>query len=498
MFRSSSRIRFRIVLIACFFCLMSARAFAVTSSESQTAGSASSVPIQVVVNAKAAHVSTFHGLGAELDPYDRQPSPEHWQIVQERLDFARFGLVRIMSSAYDYCLGFNAKGDPVYVWNTPDEKTQKRFDRMLTLLDYAQAHNITVYLGEWLQPGRFGMTSPDDPRWPRIVSDFVDYLIHQKHYTVINDYILMNEPNGSWMWHQTKPDYKAWAKGIRQLRKDFDAHGLASVQIAGPDNSGDEDWFADSVHDLSPQLGAWESHIYAKDDAIFNDNIESDLNHDRALILKFDRAGAAKPRIIGEAGGSTGKDGSNHRNLNVLTFPYGVLMADFVTQIIRAGWTGASAWMLDDSEHADGSGVLHMWGFWDSSPKGDISIRPWFYTWSLMSRLFPRGASILSVDSAPAVPRFRATADEWTTASGKEGSILLVNDSDAARTVVVHAPEFASRKLYCYHYFDQDRPVDGKGLPVPASTDLKFPANDQGITINMPSRGVVLLTTSKP
>jgi hypothetical protein len=493
---STKGIRFTITLVLFLFCLMNA--MALTGSSQEQTGNSASVPIQVVVDTKSAPVSTFQGLGAEIDPYDHPPSPDQWKRIQERLEFSRFGLIRIMSSAYDYCEGFDAKGNPVYVWNTPDDKTQKHLDRMLTLLDFAQAHNITVYLGEWLQPGRLGMTLPDDPRWTRLVSDFVDYLIHQKHYTVIKYYILMNEPNGQWMWHATKPNYNAWAKGVRQLRKDFDAHGLTSVQIAGPDNSGDEGWFSDSVHDLAPQIGAWESHIYAKDEEIFSDSIELNLNTDRKLILKVDRAGAAKPRIIGEVGGATGKDGPNHRNLNVLTFPYGVVMSDFVAQIIRAGWTGASAWELDDGMHVDSAGIQHIWGFWDSSDKQDMNMRPWFYTWSFISRGFPKGASILKVDSSPAASRFRATAAAWNSASDKETSVLLVNDADAARTVVVHAPEFASRKLYNYHFFENDRPVDAKGLPIPASTDLKFSSTDQGLTINMPSRGVVLLTTSQP
>jgi hypothetical protein len=477
---------------------MNARAIAESSPQQGQVANSAPIPIQVVVDSKSAPVSTFQGLGSEFDPYDHPSSPEHWQTVLDRVAFAHFGFVRIMSSAQDYCEGFDAKGEPIYIWNKPDAATQTRLDRILKMLDFAQAHNITVYLGEWNQPGNLGMKSPDDPRWPRIISDFVDYLIHQKHYTVINYYILFNEPNGTWMWHDSGPNYTAWSTGILQLRKDLDAHGLTSVQIAGPDNSGDENWFARSVNDLAPQLGAWESHIYAKDGMIFDDMIESNLNHDRELVLKYDKDGASKPRIIGETGGATGKDSVNHRNLSVLTYPYGVVMADFVAQIIRAGWNGASAWELDDSMHSDSAGVLHIWGFWDSSEKGDMTIRPWFYTWSLISRLFPRGASILNVSSSPAVPRFRATASEWRSASGKEGSVLLVNDDDAARTVVVHASTLASKKLYCYHFFVNDRPVDAKGLPVPASNDMKFTDSDQGITINMPSRGVILLTTSKP
>jgi hypothetical protein len=453
--------------------------------------------VHVKVDVASAPISTFDGLGAEVDPYENGPSPERWQIVQSRMDYARFGLIRVMSSAYDYCDGFDAKGNPIYVWDTPNPKTQKRLDRLLTILDYAQSRGISVYLGEWGHPAHFGLHTPDDPRWQRLITDFVDYLINKKHYTVIDHYIMMNEPNGFWSWHEGPPMYGQWAKAIWQLRKDFDEHGLTSVKLAGPDNSGDDQWFEQSVNGLSPQLGAWESHLYARDEAIFNDTVESDLNKTRSVILKWDGGGANKPRILGEVGGASGKN-KNHGNTDLPTYSYGVLMADTVTQIIRAGWTGASAWMLDDALHASPTGMPELWGFWDSGSKSDFTIRPWFYTWSLMSRYFPKGAKILKVDSTPSVPRFRATSAEWSSANGKQASVLLVNDSDAARTVVVHEPSFTSKKLYCYHYFENDRPVDARGLPVPARTDLKYPNSGKGLSVNLPSRGVILLTTSEP
>ena len=49
------------------------------------------------------------------------------------------------------------------------------------------------------------------------------------------------------------------------------------------------------------------------------------------------------------------------------------------------------------------------------------------------------------------------------------------------------------RKLRYYNYFDDDRPTDKKQLPVPKQirkTDLS-----KTITIRMPSKGFVLLTS---
>ena len=59
----------------------------------------------------------------------------------------------------------------------------------------------------------------------------------------------------------------------------------------------------------------------------------------------------------------------------VKDFDYGVLMADLVAQVARAGWMGASAWDLDDA-HARGERpaapavpddlTLKIWGFWNT------------------------------------------------------------------------------------------------------------------------------------
>jgi hypothetical protein len=469
--------------------------YAESPSAAQTSVGAPS--IQVVINQSLPPLSTFQGLGVEFDPYENPPSPERWQTILRRVEFAHFGFFRVMSSASDYCLGFDNTGAPIYVWNHPDAKTQQRLDRLLAMLDFAQAHGISVYLGEWSPVPQLGIKTPDDARWQRIIADFVQYLVRQRHYSVIDHYIFFNEPNGRWMWPASGPDYQAWSRGIRQLRQEMDARSLTSVQLAGPDNSGDNNWFVRSVHDLAAQFGAWESHIYATDGEVTEGVLETELNQARTTILTSDPSGASKTRFLAESGMNTGKDSKLDQQQRVKTFPYGVLMADYATQVARAGWMGADAWDLDDRQHFNRLGTLKIWGFWDSSPESDMQIRPWFYPWSLISRFFPKGSSILSVDLAPSDKHFRATAAEWSSAKGKHASILLVNEEDAAKTVAIHAPAEWPKKFYCYHYFDKDRPADKEGLPIPAGI-LKATKPEKELSVSMPARGVVLLTTEEP
>jgi hypothetical protein len=48
--------------------------------------------------------------------------------------------------------------------------------------------------------------------------------------------------------------------------------------------------------------------------------------------------------------------------------------------------------------------------------------------------------------------------------------------------------------MVSYRYFDSDRPVDKDGYPV-ASETLPKADLDKGVNVEMPSRGVVFLTT---
>src|SRR5690606_8907184 len=106
--------------------------------------------------------------------------------------------------------------------------------------------------------------------------------------------------------------------------------------------------------------------------------------------------GKSKPFFMGEVGMLTGKNNQDQQTL-IDTFQYGVWMADFVIQSMRAGQAGTIAWDLDDAMHTSGYkgpgndvNDYHwkVWGFWDSfgTAKGKPELenmRPWYYTWSL-------------------------------------------------------------------------------------------------------------------
>jgi len=394
-----------------------------------------------------------------------------------------------MWTAAPYCSGFDEAGNPKYAWDEGD--ADARLLPLYRILDYAESRHVDVMLGEWAPP-QF-VNGPGDPRWARIITDFVVYLTKRKHYTVIRYYNYMNEPNGNWMWPQGKIDYDAWAAGMRRLRGEFDSHDLESLPIAGPDNSGDWDWIDRCARELRHEVGLWYMHWYVKDKELADGDVEKLLTAKREMLLKTDPEIARKGIYMAEAGVITGRTNGDQQP-RVKTFVYGVLMADFVAQTTRAGWMGASAWDLDDAMHVV-NGLPHpvvpndltlkIWGFWNTQGRAmghpeDEAIRPWFYSWSLMSRMFPKGARVLTGE-APVGVRVLAS----------ERGVMVVNDGDAENTITIRLPNGGTKTVAEYHYFEGDRPTAAGGFPSPYHRGkVNF---EKGATVRMRSRGIVFL-----
>jgi hypothetical protein len=178
------------------------------------------------------------------------------------------------------------------------------------------------------------------------------------------------------------------------------------------------------------------------------------------------------------------------------------LIADYVAQVAQAGWMGACAWDLDDAMHTVNGNppipndkTLKVWGFWNTQGTamghpGDEDMRPWFYTWSLMSRLFPQGTRILTLPQ-PDLPHLRILAG--LAPSSGILTVMLVNNTDKARRVTVCVPGAGRRTLLEYHYFEADHPMDADGFAAP-NESIPEAGLETGVSIAMPSRGTVFLS----
>jgi hypothetical protein len=456
----------------------------------------------------------FMGLGVQWDRFDAYPlSPENWKLTTNRMDYCAPGYLRVMWGAFSYCQGFDAAGQPRYTWQDKDPARRKDVEELTAILDFAQARNIPVILGEWGPP--LGLI-PDqlDPRWPRMVADSVAYLRNERGYTCIRFYNLINEPNGDWSHNK---DYQTWLQSIRHLRQEFDARGLGdTVHIIGPDTFGSSrwlepfQWLEKAGRDASNCLSAWDLHWYAFDSEVFDGTIENLLRQKRQSLGEANPQALNQVLLLAESGLLDGKTNGDQQP-RVRTFEYGVMMADYVSQVTRAGWMGALAWDLDDAMHVldwnhrprvPDTNTLKVWGFWNTQGQAmghpeETAPRPWFYTWSLFSRAFPSGTRIIGTTASPA-SRFRATAGISSLSGTEQFSVVLVNDAETNRVINLRwTTGPTDTRLYVYHYFTMDRPVDADGYPKPAKAWLH--ANLQAsLTLAMPSRGVIFLTTRPP
>jgi hypothetical protein len=461
--------------------------------------------------------TNFMGFGVQWSPYPWfDISESAWENCFKRLDYMRPAMTRVMTRAYQYCDGFAADGKPIYAWENDQMK------KLYRLLDYCEKRRIQVIIGEWddpsspedrsdkasdkLQPYKIDCT---DPRWSRLIGDFLDHMIKVKGYTCLKYYNLINEPNGDW---SHCADFNKWRVAIDNLHAELSKRGLLkTIQIVGPDVCQQEDsyWLDLAVRKVAAKLGAYDLHEYARPGDVESGWLEVFFHTKRVFIDRFDREGKNKPFLITEAGiertGPGEPQGGNDSQMRVYEPTYGILMSDYAIQCARAGVQGVCAWMLDDAMHIMGNDqgwpdirktLFKKWGFWNSlgaemGHPEDMNLRPWFYSWSLMSRYFPAGCQIVKSSEA-GVSGVRSLS---ARIGANDFTLALVNDSDQPQEIRAVVTGWKTKaKLKRYNYSGEERPTNSDGFPVPKQilTDIDF---QSGLTIGLPARSLVLLTT---
>lgn len=476
-------------------------------------------PIQITADTGAPLCTNFLGFGVQWSAYPWFDLTETaWQKIFERLDYMRVPIVRLMTRSYTYCDGFDAEGKPIYNWDN------NRMKKMYRLLDYCQAHGVKVILGEWDHPSS-QQDRPDiatdklqqyhmdenDPRWHRIIADEVEYLRNVKHYTCIVYFNLLNEPNSN---SSGRIPFDKWKSAITSLNAEFTKRGLAKdVKMVGPDVTflpRDGFWIELNVQQCPKEVAAYDFHYYAPAADLESGYLEKFCWMKKNYIDRFDPGGRAKPFFMGEAGmtgGPVQPQGGSDSQPHIYGHNYGVWMADYNVQCARAGMAGTIAWNLDDAMHINKDKdskwpdvtktLFKKWGFWNSladeiGHPEDLNLRPWFFTWSLLSRSFPPGCTTLKTSEtlAPGLRTLAATV-------GDEISIALVNDSDAPQVIHFRVPGRQQiSQLARYNYFPDEKLTDKNGFPrakeILAKADLAA-----GLNVSMPARSVVIYTSVK-
>jgi len=472
--------------------------------------------------------SSYIGNGVQWSAYPHADAPdaewgpimtqEKWDMVFKRLDYMKPQLVRVMDQAnWRYLEGFDKKGKPVLDFESPEMKS------LYKLLDYCQKNEISVLIGEWGCPFQMhdsavntlgSFKGANDPEWIAIIVKLLDNLINTKGYSCIKYYNLVNEPNG--YWASTMGDWDEWSEGIRILDSALVASGLNNkISIAGPDAVTQYDnpdskytgveWVVQSGLQLNKYLGIYDIHAYTNYDLVRSGRFTKEYG-DIARIAKD----LNKPIIFGEIGFDkstpenierikTDTFASEDSQMSVYDFSYGVDMADVAIQIMKAGYSGAAAWSLDDAMHTLGDEgdkfKLKRWGFWNSlgtelcgNPE-DENIRPWFYTWSLLCRYFPAGINIIESDST-GIEGVRLVA----ASKGSDMTIAVVNNSTASQTFTMMIDGTASWKPFKkFIYSEEYRPVDKNFFPVAAEIDIV--STNSKMVVEIPAKSFLLYTS---
>ena len=174
--------------------------------------------------------SSFMGFGTEMEPYYCfPPSSDEYDMIFKRVNFMMPSTIRCMLKAFYYCTGWDESGEPIYDWNT------YQMQRLYEVLDFWQLHGVDVIIGEWgigsFYDVTLGITDWNDPRWVRIIGDFLDEMINVKGYTCIKYYNFTNEPN-----HHggLGLDWTKWKANIESLYDKLVQKGLQNqVKIVG-------------------------------------------------------------------------------------------------------------------------------------------------------------------------------------------------------------------------------------------------------------------------
>lgn len=418
----------------------------------------------------------FQGFGIEWDPHaESMVLDSAWETLTSRVDFLSPQLVRCMVLARWYISGVQ-DGQPKLDFDNYEMRQAMR------VLDYCQTHDIKVVWGDWGPPTNLGMAF-DDAAWARGMAQCIDYLRRECGYTCIRYVNIGNEVDGDWSDCGRFPLYQT---AVQTLYQEMEALGLTDeVVISGPDVYGNWNWLDDALAELDAELGHFDIHWYPDALNVMTGNLEIRLRRKLAQVAEQMGNRGLFVCELGLVDGKTDMD----QQPNVREYWYGVSMTDAVIQLVRGGASGVIAWDLEDSMHPTGR-EYKTWGFYNmKGGEEEQELRPWFYPYSLLCRLFPQGCDILSTEcSAPFGIRVLAMRD-----TDGNMSMAVVNDSGEAVEFTL-TTDAAFPVLYQYTYLEDDRPVDALGFPVPSAT-LENTDLSQGILLTMPSDGVIFLTT---
>lgn len=425
----------------------------------------------------------FHGFGAEWDTHNYSAAgitDEDFQLITGRIQKLKLPIVRIMMLG-KYCYRGNGKFD----WNSDSMKF------IYKQLDFCQQHGIKVILCSWGAGGNNttdwmnipGITGADDPEYANVVGTFMDYLINTKGYSCIKYFAAGNEPDG-----ELKNDWNLWKKSVTNIAANLKKRGLSQkLVLVGPETTHwtAKEWLKNSSSQLPELLGVFSIHNYPLREFVKTGKTEPYLFDLRENIIGANSLTANIPFFITEAG--MGDELKTNGNVHISEYEYGIFIVDYAVQAARSGCSAILAWMLDDNSHRGFS-----WGMWENKTNG-FKTRPWYYSWSLLTRNFPVGSDIYRVIQPKDVKILAARIPSNSIFKADDWSLCFVNRATMQKTITVKIPEVKNIVFMRYEYRKDKLINDADFFIKPLATE-KFEIN-KGIKVVCPPDSVLVLTS---
>lgn len=461
--------------------------------------------VTIVIDTDTVLNDCYIGNGVQWDPYQLNygkgkltVSDEDWEKLYNRLDFMCPQFIRIMINTSS----FVEHGKLV---------PERGMEVLAKMLDYCQSRNVTVMFGDWGWSVIRSRDAEINSQNLYNAAALVDYLVHDKGYTCIRYYNLVNEPNG--YWAATNTSFPLWKSTIRQFyqyMEDFDLIG--EIGLVGPDiaiwDDSETGWINDCVVKLNEEIELYDIHTYPSKITV-NSGEYADI-----ITAYKNKIPEGKKMVMGEIGFKFVEkaDSLYHKEnirrakakanasledsqMFVYDYMYGTDMADALIQTVNVGFSGSVAWMLDDAMHSnEAPDKLKIWGFWNIFGEEcfgveEERVRPWYYAWSLLTKYMPAGTMVYKTD-------VMGDSSVKATVSGKNGKymIALVNVSNQSKTVKLKSHVFSSlshAKKFVYSNGTLKMQGDHLLLPNEENLNLSF---EEGEVVAMPAESLIVYT----
>ncbi len=463
--------------------------------------------------------ASFDGLGVEWGTYEdtNKMVKGSWSRVLSAVDKLNPSLVRCMTNLDWFVTDFTKNGteddysDDTWCYNFNNKQMINASD----ILDYCQANGIKVAFGVWNVIGNadpdldiYGMipNASADPRWAKMCADLMEYLVKIKGYTCIKWFVNTNEPNVIGSKGTSKNAYNTaekWMQGVKNVRSALDGVGLNDVSIIGGDTTtilASELYLPKAAKELSDILDNYGVHLYVNNSQIDQGEYEKSV---RSLYKKVQKAdgdlGKTKQMHIWEAGLLSGKKQDTDCNELIMTYGYGLRMADYTVQSINAGINGIVYWDLDDAMHFmyhENSTNAKEWGMFSTLATAEIGkqeYRPWYHSSVLLTNLLCPGNAIYGAKNLPDGVRSLATVNPDRT----QGGVVVVNNSKKKITqeMILDEQIKTDGKLYVYLYNEKTLKVDENGFVAP---NYVIDGNlNNKITMEIPASTMLVVSTER-